>query len=197
MWSCSFFPKLQLHFGRMWNFTNTYFLWSIWAKFFFLGVLPNTFEHSPCNYCQLIWLHTVCGTSHFVYLLKLLIKEYKPSFYPIAPKLSYDTISNTSSLDSIPFVLWNEAGLSDLGGLESGLLLCVHVSIIINTVCKSDVSVWTYTSKLFTLALLLCINIFITFTFTWDQCKYLSNTFTQSCVNVLRHVTLSESIIYS
>jgi hypothetical protein len=84
---------------------------------------------------------TGCGTSHFVYLLKLLIKEYKPSFYPIAPKLSYDTISNTSSLDSIPFVIWNEAGLSDLGGLESGLLLCVHVSIIINTVCKSDINV--------------------------------------------------------
>jgi hypothetical protein len=57
-----------------------------------LAFCLNTFEHSLCNYCQLIWLHRVWNFSHFVYLLKLLIKEYKPSFYPIAPKLFHMTL---------------------------------------------------------------------------------------------------------
>jgi hypothetical protein len=121
----------------MWNFTNTYFLWSIWAKFFFLGVLPNTFEHSPCNYCQLIWLHRVWNFSVCLFA-QASNKRVQTKLLPNCTKaFIWHYFQYFKSIDSIPFVTWNEAGLSDLGGLESGTLLCVHVSIIIYTVCKS------------------------------------------------------------
>ncbi len=109
MWSCHFFPKLQLHFGRMWNFTNT-----LSFKYFSKVLLPwhftYTFEHSRCNYCQLIWLHTGWNFS-FCLFAQASNKRVQTKLLPSCTKASYDTISNTSSLDSmIPFVIWNEAG---------------------------------------------------------------------------------------
>jgi hypothetical protein len=45
---------------------------------------------------------------------------------------------------------------------------------------------------MFTFIMLLCIT--IVFTFTWGQCKCLSNTFTQSHINALWYVNVC--IIY-
>ncbi len=102
-----------------------------------LAFCLNTFEHSPCNYCQLIWLHRVWNFSVCLFA-QASNKRVQTKLLPNCTKaFIWHYFQYFKSIDSIPFVTWNEAGLLDLGGPESGTLLCVHVSIIIYTVCKS------------------------------------------------------------
>jgi len=72
---------------------------------------------------------------------------------------------------------------------------CMYVSTAIYVVCKSNVSVnhlQLYVKKVYTYTYPVAMYIyFYTLTFTQGQCKYLSNTLTQSCVNVLEHASVS------
>jgi hypothetical protein len=80
------------------------------------------------------------------------------------------------------FTCFSNLGQSNVG----------HVSVNnYITTCKSYVNVkhlYFHVDKPFTLALILMSYIYIYITLTQGLCKYLSNTFTWPCVNVLEHV---------
>jgi hypothetical protein len=66
----------------------------------------------------------------------------------------------------------------------------VHVSVNNYIIaCKSYVKhLYLHVDKPFTLTLILLSFIYFSFALTQGLCKYLSNTFTWPCVNVLEHV---------
>ncbi len=75
-------------------------------------------------------------------------------------------------------------------------MLCMYVSTTIYMVCKSNVNVnhlQFYVKKIYTYTypIAMYIYIYFTLTFTQGQCKYLPNTLTRSCVNVLEHASVS------
>jgi hypothetical protein len=97
----------------------------------------------------------------------------------------------------LPTFLQNVVFLDILTHVWFVPMLCMYMLIPIYTTCKSCANVnqlhlyvWTFYTYIYNVVVYICFP-----TLTWGQCKYLSNTFTWTCVNVLR-VYMCKCIYY-